>query len=177
MLTLQWPDVDFSRGRLWIRRAAELGGAETKVPKTKRGRWVPMSESLTTVLRAEQKRQARNRLIGYRECPWVCASPKELLWRERNFSRAFERLRSKHFVRDEIRKLTLHCTRHSFVTWALEAGTPTASVAGWVGCSVRVIEGTYAHVIPHVGGVDFLDRPQASTNRPQDGDSESEASA
>jgi integrase len=88
MLTLQWPDVHFTRRRLWIRRAAELRGAETKVPRSKQGRWVPLSESLTTVLQGEQKRQARN------------------------FSRAYERLRSKPFVREEIRKLTLHCTRH-----------------------------------------------------------------
>jgi len=146
-------------------------------------RWVRISEGLRAAPKAEQKRQARNRLKGYPECDWVCPSPKELLWRERNFSRSFEVLRGKgdekgkHFKKIEVRPLTLHCTRHSFITWALEAGTPTATVGGWVGCSVRVIEGTYAHVIPQVGGVDFLDRPQASTNHPQDAKRESEASA
>jgi len=43
--------------------------------------------------------------------------------------------------------------------------------------TVRVLEQTYAHVIPQASGVDFLDRPQASTNRPQDLTNETEASA
>lgn len=38
---------------------------------------------------------------------------------DRNFSRAFEQLREKHFARLAVRPLTLHCTRHSFITWAL----------------------------------------------------------
>ena len=176
-LTLRWEDIDFDEGRLWVRRAAELGGASTKVPKTKRGRWMPLSGSLTAALRTELKRQMRLRLKNYRECDWVCPSPNLMLWRERNFSRAFERLRAKHFGLNEIRPLTLHCTRHSFITWALSAGVPTATVSAWTGVSIRVIETTYAHVIPQVGGVDFLDRPQTSTGRPQDRTRESGASA
>jgi hypothetical protein len=39
-----------------------------------------------------------------------------------------------------------------------------ASISVWLNVSTRVIETTYAHVIPQAGGVDFLDRPQASAN-------------
>jgi hypothetical protein len=53
--------------------------------------------------------------------------------------------------------------RHSFITWALEAGTPTAIVSKWCEVSVRVLEATYAHVIPQIDGVDFLDQPKADT--------------
>ena len=49
----------------------------------------------------------------------------------------------------DIRPLKFHCTKHTFVTWALEAGKPSTRVAYWVGTSVRVIEDTYRHVLPH----------------------------
>ncbi len=44
----------------------------------------------------------------------------------------------------------MSCTRHSFITWALESGTPIKRVSEWVGASVSVIEQTYAHVVPQV---------------------------
>ncbi len=44
----------------------------------------------------------------------------------------------------------MSCTRHSFITWALESGTPIKRVSEWVGASVSVIERTYAHVMPQV---------------------------
>jgi hypothetical protein len=46
------------------------------------------------------------------------------------------------------RPLKFHCTRHTFITWALEAGTPVTRIAEWVGASVKVIEDTYRHVMP-----------------------------
>ena len=49
-----------------------------------------------------------------------------------------------------VRPLPLHCTRHSFISWALTAATPTKRVSEWCGVSVSVLERTYAHVIPDV---------------------------
>ena len=68
-------------------------------------------------------------------------------WMERNFSRIWERVRRKALPKG-VRPLKFHCTRHTFITWALEAGTPITRIAEWVGASVKVIEDTYRHVIP-----------------------------
>jgi hypothetical protein len=46
--------------------------------------------------------------------------------------------------------LPFHCTRHTFITWALESETPVKRVSEWVGASVSVIERTYAHVMPQI---------------------------
>ena len=47
-----------------------------------------------------------------------------------------------------VQPLKFHCTRHTFMTWALEAGTPVTRIAEWVGESVEVIEKTYRHALP-----------------------------
>ena len=170
LLTLRWEDVEFAHWppRLWVRRAAELGGGKTKVPKSGRARFVPISTTLAEALREERQRQTRAQLQRGPEPQWVCPSPSGRLWLERNFSRTFEQFRRKWFTRLEIRPLNLHCTRHSFITNALTAGTPAAALAKWVGCSIRVIEERYAHVIPEAHGVEFLDAGhQKATKRHQ----------
>ena len=80
---------------------------------------------------------------------WVFPSPRGFLWQERNFERAWYRLR-RRAKKAGVRPLPFHCTRHTFITWALQAGTPVKRVSEWVGASVSVIEQTYAHVVPQV---------------------------
>ena len=66
---------------------------------------------------------------------------------ERNFSRMWERVRLKALPKG-VRPLKFYYTRHTFITWALEAGTPVTRISEWVGASVKVIEDTYRHVLP-----------------------------
>ena len=53
-----------------------------------------------------------------------------------------------------VRPLPFHCTRHSFITWSLEAGHSVKRVSECVGASVAVIEKNYSHAIP-AGGEDL----------------------
>ena len=85
--------------------------------------------------------------VGRWQPGWVFPAPRGGLWQERNFSRAWERLR-RRAVENGVRPLPLHATRHTFATWAPEAGTPAKRVAEWIGCSLAVLERHYAHVLP-----------------------------
>jgi integrase len=59
----------------------------------------------------------------------------------------WERVRRKALAK-KVRPLKFHCTRHTSITWALEARTPVTRLAEWVGASVEVIEKSYRHVLP-----------------------------
>ena len=105
----------------------------------------------------EQELHAARRRNGLDE-EHVAASPHGLQWRERNFSRRWESFREATFEDLGLPSLKFHATRHSFVSWALYSGVPVARVATWVGASPRVLERTYAHVLPETDEIHFLDR-------------------
>ena len=144
LLALRWEDIDLQRRRIHFRRAAACGGG-TKTPKTGRDRKTPISEGLATLLAGELDRQRRAQLEGRPAPEWVVASPTGRFWSERNFSRAWERLRRRF---GKTRPLPFHSTRHTFVTWALEAGRAPKLVAQWVGASTAVIHAHYEHALP-----------------------------
>jgi integrase len=144
LLALRWQDVDFDRGRVHIRRTLRPSGG-TKVPKSSRDRFVPLPSELLTLLRERRTAHRRATLMGLPEQEWVFPSPRGKLWAERNFERMWYRLRRRA---TDVRPLKLHCTRHTYITWALEAGISPKRVAEWVGASIAVIERHYAHVIP-----------------------------
>ncbi len=53
----------------------------------------------------------------------------------------------------------MHCTRHTYITWAIGSDTPLKIVSQRVGCSIRVLEETYAHVVGDSASVEWLDQP------------------
>jgi integrase len=150
IITVRWEDVDWARKRIHFKRTARFRRG-TKVLKGRRrrdgGRFTPVSDELLAVLKEQLKKQRRAMLQGRGEPEWVFPSPKGHFWMERNFSRMWERVRRKALPKGA-RPLKFHCTRHTFITWALEAGTPVTRIAEWVGASVKVIEDTYRHVMP-----------------------------
>ena len=81
-------------------------------------------------------------------------SPTGLFWAERNFNRAWEQLRRR--FGKKARPLNWHSTRHTFITWALEAGHSPKRVSQWVGASTTVIHSRYEHAVPDQGeNMDF----------------------
>ena len=103
----------------------------------------------------------RERLLGVYDGKlpeWCFPSPGGHFWMERNFSRTWERLRDQ--FPKEIRPLPFHCTRHTFISWALEGGTPAKRVADWVGATVETIEAHYSHAIPEVESTDGFLEPK-----------------
>ncbi len=165
ILALRWEDVDFERSRVHVRRTARLGSRGTRVPKARRDRFTPLSPTCLAMLRG-QRRPARlvsetRRRTVRRSAEWVFPSPRGKLWNEHNLERAWLRLRERA-RKQGVRPLPLHSTRHTFVTWALEAGTPAKRVAEWVGASVAVLEAHYAHVLPRTSDeLGFLERVPA----------------
>jgi integrase len=146
LLALRWEDVDEGGGRLVVRRTLKLGGAGTKAPKSGRERFTPLSPSVAAVLALQRERRRRT-LVGV--SPWCFPSPRGGLWSENAFSRTWYRLR-RRAEGSGVRPLKFHSTRHTFITWALEAGTSAKRVSEWVGASVQVLERHYAHVLPLV---------------------------
>jgi hypothetical protein len=144
ILALKWELVDFLQERIEIRRTVNPSGKETKKVKTSERRFTPLEASLSAMLINLHSSE-----LSSADSDWVFPSPRGLLWQERNFARAWYRLRHRA-KKAGVRPLPFHCTRHTFITWALEAGTPVKRVSEWVGASVSVIEQTYAHVMPQV---------------------------
>jgi len=140
ILGLRWEDVDLARRRVQIRRVPTgEGKGKTRVPKTG-GRIVPLSPDLVDLL----DQLSRDRV---RRPSWVFCSPRGYQWQERNFTRAWETLREKAAIKG-VRALPFHCTRHTYITLALEAGMPAKQVSDRVGASVATIEAHYAHAVP-----------------------------
>jgi integrase len=167
LLALRWEDIDLERRRVHFRRTAKPRGG-TKVPKSNRDRLTPLAPGIAEMLSrqlTEQRKAAK--WHGRPEPEWVFASPKGRPWAERNFERTWYRLRDRA-VGKKVRPLKLHCTRHTFITWALEAGVPAKRVAEWVGASVAVIEQHYKHVIPTIADdMGFLEtRPNTDRTEP-----------
>lgn len=147
LLALRWEDVDFRGARVEIRRTVKPRGG-TKAPKSGRSRWTPLAPELVRLLAELLDRQTAATLEGLPEPEWVFRTPTGKAWQESNFSDHFRRVRRRALREAGVRPLPLHATRHSFITWALEAAVPVKRVSEWVGASVAVIERHYAHVLP-----------------------------
>ena len=158
IIALRWEDIDFGERRVRFRRTARLNSKGTKLPKAGKGRAMPLSPLCLAMLERQRERRSGVTVTRLHAPPeWVFPSPRGHLWMERNLERAWYRLRARAQAQG-VRPLKLHCARHTFITWALEAGTAPARVALWVGCSEDVIRRHYAHVIPDRGDdLGFLD--------------------
>jgi len=160
IIALKWKDVDFSRHSIHFRRTAAKPkrGVQAKTKRLKshfRPRSMPMSAPLEERLKRHLDERQRAQLQGQPMPEWVFPSPRGRFWTERNFSRTFERLR-RRFAKAKVRPLELHCTRHSFISWALEAGKSVKRVSAWVGASEEVIFSTYSHLMANDDDVEFL---------------------
>ena len=141
ILALEWSDVDFARARITVRQSLVRG--KVKGPKSGRIRSVPMAPSLAETLRHVHTVQTA--ASPWAEAGLVCAAPQGGRWHERNFARAWMRLRT----RAGVRPLPFHCTRHTFATLALEAGRSVKWLADVLGhADATITLRTYAHALP-----------------------------
>ncbi len=146
-LGLRWEDVNFSAGRVLIRRALVRGRLGT--PKSGRGRSVVLSPSLAATLRdllLERRRACLHR--GWVDVPaFVFCSATGGLLDERNVNRTWDRLRRKMQPRG-VRPLRLHDARHTFASLALASGKSVRWVASQLGhTSPELTLRVYAHAL------------------------------
>jgi integrase len=129
---IRWTDVDFDRSQLSVRRAIVRGQVAT--PKNKRSRRIRMSAGLVSMLfdlLAERRQEALRR--GWPGVPeYVFCSEVGTHLDERNVNRAWGRVR-RRAQKLGVRPLKLHCTRHTWATFALSAGKSVRWVAEQLG--------------------------------------------
>lgn len=146
ILGLQWRNVDLRTGKITVREQWTQRG-ELKPPKMGKRRTFPISDHLREVLEIAKARSSDD---------LVAPAPQGGHWSHRNFTRKWNQLRDEA-VAQGVRGLVFHCTRHSFITWALETMVPLAVVAAWVGDKPDTIEKNYAHVRPERHPMRFMD--------------------
>ena len=147
LLGLKWKDVDFEQRRLHIRRAYVKGQITT--PKNGRGRYVAMAPGVASMLLdllGSRRREAIGR--GWKEVPeWVFPSETSKPLDVNNFERTWRRLR-RRAQKEGVRPLKLHCTRHTWASFALSSGKSVRWVADQMGHSSPMLTlRTYAHAI------------------------------
>jgi integrase len=132
VLGLKWGDVNFDRREITIRRS--ITARQVTTPKSGRSRVVVMPEGLASELfnlLALRRREGLAR--GWPEVSeWVFCSKSATPLDERNFSRVWYRLR-RRAQKAGIRPLKLHATRHTWATFALQAGKSVRWVADQLG--------------------------------------------
>ena len=144
VLGLMWKDI--------APKAAQLrrGLVRGKLTTTKNGkeRTVPLSAGLRAAL--DELAERRHIDAGaWTDPEYVFLSPQGKRWDERNFSRAFDRLRRRAHKDATVRPLSFHCARHTFASWALEGGRSIVWVQNRLGhSSPEITLRTYSHFMP-----------------------------
>jgi integrase len=155
-LALRWSDIDLEGGTATIVRqlAAHPGtkAVEVRPPKRPRSKaTVALHPSTIDVLKARRREQAADRLrMGAGWPTSGVAADLVFTWPDGSpihpdvLTRSVARLS----VEAGLPRLTAHGLRHSFATAALAARVPVEVVAARLGNTARVVQETYAHVIP-----------------------------
>jgi integrase len=146
-LGLRWEDVDFSGGRVLIRRALVRGTLGT--PKSGKARSVALPPALAAILRNLLTERRRGCLKGrWAEVPeFVFCSATGGLLDERNVTRSWQRLR-RNAHKKGVRPLRLHDSRHTYASLALASGKSVRWVASQLGHSnPELTLRVYAHAL------------------------------
>jgi integrase len=145
MLALEWSDVDLGAGRVLIRQSMTRG--QTKTTKADNVRTVELAEDTIRMLR---------RLAKISRTGKVFRTKRGKPWLDYSFSGYWIRCRREAEKRG-VRRFKLHCTRHSWASWALAAGHDAAWAAAQIGDGMQVFLRRYVHVITGTKrSLDFL---------------------
>lgn len=141
---LSWSDLEHSPG--WIRVGHES--------KSRRVRYVPINSAAKAVLDVQTARIGPSGRV-----PWVFVNPETgrhysrfsvchaFKRAARNAARALRKLR-KGDLASRIEGASMHTTRHTFASWAIQRGIPLAEVQQYLGHASDTLTRRYAHLAP-----------------------------
>lgn len=154
ILGLWWEDVDHAAGQVHLRWQL-TNQLERKRPKWNSQRSVPMAAALEAVLRDHAARTRRR--APWADPTYVVEGPNGGLFRPDTFQRAYARL-IRRAKAAGIRPLTMHCTRHTFATHAIEGGKSVKWVSTMLGHrSSSFTLDLYGHLLPgEIADLSFL---------------------
>jgi integrase len=139
LLAVRWRDVDYSNGRVWVRRSVGLGGA-IKTPKTKKSiRPIALPPMLASELEALSKKS-----IFRAQDDLVFASERGTPLDGRNMVRVIFEPAKK---RAGIKRLRFHDLRHSYASVLIDKGVHPKTISELLGhASVAITMDRYSHL-------------------------------
>lgn len=146
-LALRWPDLDFKRKIINVRRSVSRNKQVGKT-KTSRSRQVEMSDFLYDVL-IELRKQ--------REAKYGRNLPEYVFINQEGTQIDPSNLRYQQFNKilksAGLRKIRIHDLRHSFCTLHLQSGSPLQWVSKMLGhASIKMTADVYFHFLPDAEG-------------------------
>lgn len=156
VLGLRWADVDLEAGTASVVRqlVADPRTKELTIRPTKRPRakaTIGLHPATVEALKRRRKVQLEERLVMGAGWP-VSGIAHDLVFTWPDGSAIHPDTMSKMIARLAVEaglpRITAHGLRHSFATAALAARVPVEVVAARLGNTPRVVQETYAHVIP-----------------------------
>lgn len=156
-LALQWRDVDWTTGRLSVRRSVTVaktkGAGEELVtgkPKSGRARVVDLDPTTLAALRSYRAQRAEIALSLAKDDALVLGTVDGATRHPERFTRAWSNAvdRAQRDLPD-LPSIRLHDLRHTHATILLGAGVPVKVVSERLGhASATITLGVYAHVMP-----------------------------
>lgn len=145
MLALEWPDVDFPRERLHVRRSDWHGHVTT--PKGGRSRIVPMTKRLERTLREHRHLQGPRILCQRDGSPLTHHMARGLLY--------------KAVRKANLRRRGIHVLRHTFCSHLAMRGAPARAVQELAGHQNLSTTQRYMHLSPAAvkGAIRLLEEP------------------
>lgn len=150
LLGLHWGNVVLQAAEPFFRVRDVLleDGTIRPTPKTDNSeRDVKLSPELTAVLVRMHKLRMRECALAGEEPGRVFRSSTGEPWSYGGIGASWGKLITRAHVRYGVRKLSLHCFRHTYITLAIDAGENMGWLAKQVGDSEVTIRGTYKHTM------------------------------
>jgi integrase len=145
VLGLQWQDVDFKRNMLNIRHNMTYKGL--RLPKSQEIRTVPMSNTVSKLLRQHKKRCLENKLVlgsDYFTSDFVVTREDGRLIDPREFSRQF----GKVLKRNNLEHVRFHDLRHTTASLLIHEGEDMKTISEILGhSSISITADLYGHVL------------------------------
>lgn len=143
---LRWQDVDWEKGRIYIRHSLERiawDGLKLKKPKNKKTRSVALPKTVMEILRKEYFTRYEGDNLGSHEEDYVCSWEDGQPFAPEYISKKFAKLAAELNL-----KITFHGLRHTHNTLLLRYNVNPKLVADRSGHDIKIAMDQYSHVMP-----------------------------